>query len=297
MEGWAIPPLCLSVGHNGRVRPLLVTLLLLLATACSSGSGGDSAQGHVDVTLPVGQGIHASAVGYTLEDLKLPAKAGAPARYSFRIGTWQHRTLTKFKIDQTKKMHVYLVRSDLAVFRHIHPRMSAQGVWSGLVTVPTPGRYRLVAEFIADDGGGNGDHLVLGESRVIGHTVKAKPFGKVTGRGTSDGITVRMLSKLVTGSQDGVHLGVSYDGTPADLGTYLGVYGHVTGIERRSGVVEHVHPLGAPDKKGKWAVLRLHTEFEKPGDYRLFVQVRLSGIVHTVPLNVHVARAATGSRA
>jgi hypothetical protein len=34
--------------------------------------------------------------------------------------------------------------------------------------------------------------------------------------------------------------------------------------------------------------LRFHTEFEKPGDYRLFAQVRVDGYLHTVPVTVNV---------
>ena len=41
--------------------------------------------------------------------------------------------------------------------------------------------------------------------------------------------------------------------------------------------------------------MRLHTEFEMPGDYRIFVQVRVDGFLHTVPLTAVVHSGARGS--
>ena len=69
--------------------------------------------------------------------------------------------------EQTKKLHLYVVRTDLAVFRHLHPTMADDGTWSAPVTLPEAGDYRVVAEFVARDEGGDGDFIVLGESKTV----------------------------------------------------------------------------------------------------------------------------------
>jgi hypothetical protein len=51
----------------------------------------------------------------------------------------------------------------------------------------------------------------------------------------------------------------------------------------------HVHPYGEPEATDDGAVLTFHTTFERAGDYRLFVQVRVDGIVHTVPVTATIA--------
>jgi hypothetical protein len=278
------------------MRPLtrsiaLLAGVLLAATGCASGSGDGTTAvaAHHDTTLPAGEGLHRSYVGYSIESLRLPDQAGTPGRYSFHIDDFRHRAQTKFVVDLTKRMHVYLIRDDLAVFRHLHPTMAADGTWSGRVTVPTPGRYRLITEFMVAGQGGNTATLLLGESRTIGHPVPAAPFGPVTGRGTEDGLTVTALSPGRIGSSEEMRIGLTFHGKPAQLGTFLGVYGHVTAVARHSGAIVHIHPLGGPTTRGNTTVLTLHTIFRRPDAYRLFVQVRLSGMVRTVPLNIRVS--------
>ena len=54
-------------------------------------------------------------------------------------------------------------------------------------------------------------------------------------------------------------------------------------------------PLGQPEVGRDGTRLRFHTEFEEAGDYRLFVQVRVDGFLHTVPVTVTVHPGARGS--
>ena len=64
-------------------------------------------------------------------------------------------------------MHVYVVREDLSVFRHVHPQMRPDGTWVGNLTLPDPGKYQVVAEFMARDEGGDGDFVMLGAPSVV----------------------------------------------------------------------------------------------------------------------------------
>ena len=86
---------------------------------------------------------------------------------SFKIQRYDGSTVRDYKVEQTKKLHLYVVRTDLAVFRHLHPTMSQDGTWSAALTLPTPGEYRVVAQFVARDEGGSGDHLMLGSTKTV----------------------------------------------------------------------------------------------------------------------------------
>ena len=283
----------MSIGNRveTRARWFVVALAGVLLAGCAGGPAPKAAR-HTHKTLPAGDGTQASYVGYSLDHLELPTVAGQPGQYSFTIGTFRGSPQTTYFTEQTKKLHAYVVRSDYTVFRHLHPTMSADGVWSGNLTVPEPGRYRLVAEFLAKDDGGNPDHLILGDERVVGGTAADEPVPAATTSATVDDLTVTVHGVLRSGpDRDGnrMRLGVAFRGAAADLGTYLGVSVHVTAFEVTTGAMVHTHPLGSPVSEDGEAVLTFHTAFPTAGDYRMFVQVRVSGIVRTVPITVHVS--------
>jgi hypothetical protein len=76
---------------------------------------------------------------------------------------------------------------------------------------------------------------------------------------------------------------------PVKLGSYLGTFAHVTGFHRQSGAAVHMHPLGQPEVQDTGTQLSFHTQFEKPGEYVCFVQLRVDGFLHTIPVALDVA--------
>jgi hypothetical protein len=80
------------------------------------------------------------------------------------------------------------------------------------------------------------------------------------------------------------------DGTDGavTLGSYLGSYAHVTGFQIRTGAFVHVHPYGEPETTDDGTQLVFHTEFERAGRFQFFVQVRVDGFLHTVPVTATV---------
>jgi len=269
---------------------LLVATLGLTAAGCrgdeQTPTGEDAPHSHTG--LPAGDGTQASYVGYSLTDVRLPAKSDVPGTVTFHIENFRGEPVTAFLTELTKKMHVYVVSTDLSVFRHVHPTMAADGTWSGNLTLPRDGRYRLVAEFVAKDDGGNGDTLVLGTERTIGTPGRAVPVPPVTTATTVDDVTVTVTKAPTVGYEHQMSLGITKASEAASLGTYLGVYAHVSAFNVKTGQLVHLHPLGSPVTEGDRSVLTFHTGFEVPGTYRMFVQSRLSGVVRTIPLTVEV---------
>lgn len=270
--------------------PTVVGLSLLLA-GCSEDasvpSGHSHAGGAAIISLPVGDGTEAEQVGYSLVDVSLPERAGRTGEVSFRVDTYTGRPLTRYFEELTRDLHLYVVSADLTVFRHLHPTMAEDGTWTAPVQLPTAGDYRVVAEFVARDSGGNGDHLVLGVQVPV-------PQGPTAAEPLPDPMmAVEATTEPVAGPDGRMELTVTdIEGRPVRLGTYLGAYGHVTGFHRETGSMVHVHPLDAPAVTEDGSALTFHTEIEQPGEYRLFVQVRVDGYLHTVPVAVTVADAA-----
>lgn len=259
------------------------------AGACGGTIGAaDESAPHTHTSRPAGDGTKASYVGYTLADLKFPKKAGVPGTLSFRITTYQGTTQTEFATELTKKMHVYVVREDLSLLRHVHPTMAADGTWTGNLTVPVDGTYRVVTEFTAQGAGGKADQLVLGAERTLGARGTSTPVPAASTSATDDGLTLTVGDPPTVGYEHQMTLGISKGDEPASLGTYLGVYAHVSAFNVKTGALVHMHPLGSPETKDGRSVLTFHTGFEVPGDYRMFVQNRVSGIVHTIPITVAV---------
>ena len=291
-----------------RLNRYVVALLagvLCAASGCTSSAGeaSDDPQpaGHThaadgsSATLLVGDGTRAVEVGYRLADVRMPSRAGEPGRVSFKIKRYDGSTVRDYKVEQTKKLHLYVVRTDLAVFRHLHPTMSQEGTWSAALTLPTPGDYRVVAQFVARDEGGNGDHLMLGSSKTVPGTWTREPLPR-TRDGDDGTIEVAARGTVAVGNDGRLDLEVrNSSGGPVDLGSYLGSSAHVTGFRERTGAAVHMHPLGEPSVGREGTRLRFHTEFEVPGTYRLFVQVRVDGFLHTVPVTVTVHPGARGS--
>jgi hypothetical protein len=285
------------------VRRLLGILPLVALGACTGGEttpqpdpsavpGHD--HGSARVSLAVGDGTERYDVGYTLADVVLPDRVGEPGELSFRIDGFRKTVQTRFLTEQTKKMHVYVVRDDLAVFRHVHPEMDDDGTWRGTLTLPEPGDYRLVAEFVARDEGGNGDHVLLGARVEVAGDWQPVPAPDATGEGGDWGVEADVLTPLRAGDQQQLTIRLTRpDGAPPSLGQYLGTSAHLTGFHTGTGGAVHMHPLGAPvpDDRGDAPGLDLdfHAEMPEAGTYVLFLQVRVDDFLHTLPIPVEVA--------
>ncbi len=74
--------------------------------------------------------------------------AGKPTRLSFTIDQPSGKPLTSYKTGSGPHtgVHLIIVRSDLGALIHEHPPIGADGRIGETVTLPTPGRYRVVVD-------------------------------------------------------------------------------------------------------------------------------------------------------
>lgn len=288
------------------LRLIVVTMLIVTLVGCSNDAVGtrptenaspaiDESKPHTHgpgnehISLLAGDGTRDYEVGYTLTGVSLPKEAAVPGSVRFQIMTYHGRPLTDYITEQTKDLHLYLIRTDLAGFRHLHPTLGRDGTWSAPVTLPEPGDYRVIAEFVARDEGGNGDHVMLGKTATVPGSWTPEEVDNFT-VGHDGIISVEIDGDLAVGTSGRLDI-VARDaqGRPVKLGTYLGTFAHMTGFHLQSGAVVHMHPLGQPEVEDTATRLSFHTQFEKVGAYVCFVQLRVDGFLHTIPVGFKVA--------
>ena len=274
----------------GLASAAVLGALLLAGCSADDGqveSGHTHAPGQGHTSLAVGDGTRVSEVGYSLAGLQIREQPDGIGELRFRIEDYDGDPVTDYVEELTKELHLYVVNDDLTVFRHLHPTRAEDGTWSAPFDVPDAGGYRVVTEFIAEDDGGNGDHVVLGRPLAL-------PPGDPGDTVAEDRVVNVTVSEApATGPNGELRLVVrDADRQPVNLGTYLGAYSHVTGFNEETGAMVHLHPLGPPEVTEDGSELTFHAEIEQAGDYRLFVQVRVDGFLHTVPVELTVARSA-----
>jgi hypothetical protein len=246
--------------------------------------------------LPFGDGLQTTEVGLTFKASTSSLEPGQQTAYSFRIVDSQGKSFTTFLPEQTKLMHLYLVRSDLTAFQHVHPAMSTDGTWTATLQRLQPGAYRAYAVFTAYDSGGDQISLVLGDTFTVAgaaSTVALPPPSPTT---QVDGYTVTVTaSPMTAGKPVNATITISKDGAPVtNLQPYLGSYADVVAAhegdlafayfipqDRVSGVLEgpSISFRGAPTEAGNW---------------RLFVQFQIDGALHTAALTMGVGHIPLG---
>lgn len=242
-------------------------------------------------TASIGDGTTARAGGYRVADVTLPA-VGRPGDVTFRILDSSGAAVTEYVEEQTKLLHLYVVREDLGSFRHLHPTLDDDGTWRARADLATAGRWRVIAEFTP---GGTAAPVILGDTLdVAGKDEPAVvPRGADAMVGDDGVVRVRLLGPGRVSANGRLRLAITtLDDEPITLGSYLGAAAHLTGFALpggdQGGSFVHVHPYGAPEVTDAGTVLTFHTTFAEPGEYRMFVQVRVDGLLHQVAVTAPV---------
>ncbi|MCN9241000.1 hypothetical protein NGF19_09365 [Streptomyces sp. RY43-2] len=251
-------------------------------------SGGGHEQ-HGAAALP--GGLQVSQGGYTL-DLKSPRLvSGKVDEVRFAIvRDATGRAVTEFEREHGKELHLIVASRDLTVYRHLHPTRAADGTWSTPVELPEAGAYRVFADFKPKGGEG----LTLGADLAAPGTYR--PAALPTDHGTAevDGYEVTLDGALAPGASGELKLTVSRDGKPVrDLQPYLGAYGHLVALRAGDLAYLHVHPHGEPgdgETKPGPEVAFMATA-PSSGTYRLFLDFKHEGKVHTAAFTVHAGHA------
>ncbi len=183
-----------------------------------------------------------------------------------------------------KRMHLIVVRRDLTGFQHLHPRVSGAGTWSTPIMLPDSGSYRVLADFSHE-----GESETLGADLAVDGSAEYERFASQqteTETETETGYEVGIEGEAaLAGEESELAFNIRRGDEVVEVDPYLGADGHLVALREGDLAFLHVHPVeaagGPPAGGAKPGAIRFMTEFPSPGSYRLFLQFRHGGEVHT----------------
>lgn len=242
-----------------------------------------SMDGHAADHAPAGLGV--AEDGYALRVTRTQFQRGEPGELRFAIETADGEPVTEFDELHERRMHLIVVRRDGTEFRHLHPEMDASGTWSVPVRFGEAGVYRAFADFSA----GGEQRTLAGDLFVSGGAFESRPFPAARPLDETDGYKVRLRSgDPVAGEPTSLTFTVSENGRPVDdLQPYLGAKGHLVALREGDLAFLHVHPEESEEAADEIA---FEATFPTAGRYRLYLQFKDEGVVHTAQFTVVVPR-------
>ena len=207
--------------------------------------------------------------------------AGEPTTYTFRV-TDDDGVVTDFELEQTKRMHLIVVRRDFAGFVHLHPDDERpMGHGRRTLTLDEPGVVPRLRRLHRRRRQAHPRHRPVRAGRLPAAYRSRRP--SPTGD-AGDGYTIELLGDVVAGEESELEFVVRHDGeVVTDLDDYLGAKGHLVALRDGDLAYLHVHP--EEDR------LLFEAEFPTAGTYRLFLQFDHGGTVRTGELTVHAEEA------
>jgi hypothetical protein len=202
---------------------------------------------------------------------------GSTATLRFRIVDERGATVRDFDVEHTKRMHLIVARRDLTGFQHLHPRQGADGVWATALRLDRAGSYRVFADFSHD-----GEATTLASDLRVDGAATLEPLPAPATRAvTAGGYEVHLDESTVhAGRETGIHFTVLRNGKPVRVEPYLGANGHLVALREGDLAFLHVHP--------KDGTTEFESTFPTVGRYRLFLQFKHDGRVHTAAFTQEV---------
>jgi hypothetical protein len=199
----------------------------------------------------------------------------------FRVLGADGAPVTEFEVEHTKRMHLIVVRRDLTGFQHLHPVMTDDGAWSTPIELDDAGSYRVFADFNHD-----GESVTLGADLAVDGPAEYEvlPVQQTETETASDYEVGVEGVAAVAGQENELAFNVVRRGRDVDVEPYLGADGHLVALREGDLAFLHVHPVEheeAADTGAQGDSIRFITEFPTAGNYRLFLQFKHGGEVHT----------------
>lgn len=249
--------------------------------AADGGHGQDAAAHGAGDAPPQVRGLSLEQDGLLLSPVTVPDGTGEQGTLSFSVLDADGEAVTGFETEHDKELHLIVVRSDGEEFRHVHPTMSADGVWSIPWTWAEAGSYRVFADFVPE---ATGENVTLGRAVDVAGRVAPQPPTEVSASDTTGGYTATLAGELSATGESTLTATVTKDGEPVtDLEPYLGAYGHLVALRAGDLAYLHVHPEGDEPEPGSVSGpdVAFLTQAPTPGRYLLYLDFKVDGDVHT----------------
>jgi hypothetical protein len=251
-----------------------------VGSALPSSAGATSAMSD-EAMHDAPRGLTASAAGYTLAPVRSTLAAGGDM-LRLRILDERGRAVHDFDLEGGVRLHLIVVRRDLAGYRHVHPRLRRDGSWSVPLRLTQPGAYRVFADFERD-----GRKIVLGHDLFVAGAMTPRPLSAPVGSVRTGGFEVSLDAPPLRAGRDAeLEFAVRRGGALVErFERYVGMRGHLVALRAGDLPYTHVHEVEGEAERGR---LRFAAELDEPGTYRLFLQFKIDGRVVTAPFTVEV---------
>jgi len=229
-------------------------------------------------------GLSVTQDGATIAPAASTAVAGRQQPLRFRVLGGDGVALRSgYQVEAQRLMHLIVVRRDLTGYQHLHPVMRADGTWSVPLKVAEPGAYRVFADFQRSC-----RKYVLASDLLAPGDFRPQALPAPVATATADGYRVRIEHAALRAGEDApLRFTVSRGGRPVrHIQPYLGARGHLVAVRQGDLAYLHVHPEERDDAAD---AIPFSADFTSAGSYRLFLQFRIDGTVHTAAFTVKVA--------
>jgi hypothetical protein len=275
---------------------LLAGSVVLLAAACSSSSSRPAAP-----TIAAARTFHLA--GFRPSGVVQPGKRFVVA---FRIDQPSGAALVDYRrgAGPHTGIHLIVVRDDLSVIIHRHPKIGPDGSIRQPIVLPAPGRYRIIIDAYPNLTGPQRNFQLFANLRAAGtHKPRRLPSFEPTQVVDCYRVSLRGASHLRAIRPAFVTATVTDPkGRPARFTPWYGALAHA--IFFRAGSLDYFHThvcgpaatgctsvLGGASVTGRSSKpgrLDVGVLVPLPGTWRLFLQFRATGHVLTVPFTLRV---------
>ncbi|MEV6136374.1 hypothetical protein AB0L63_10000 [Nocardia sp. NPDC051990] len=254
-------------------------------------TGHDHHTGHDDHAAHGGGlpgGLQITQDGYTLA-LAEPIVAPGDIEFRFRILGPDGAPVTDYTPIHDRELHLIVVQRELTGFWHVHPALTADGVWTVKLNLPQAGAYRVFTDIAPR---ALGKTITLGADLAVAGVYEPRPVPAAARTAIVDDYEVTLGGDLVPGDGRLLTLTVHKKGEAVtDLQPYLAAYGHLVILRAGDLAYVHVHPNGEPGD-GITAAgpdITFHTAVPGPGTYRLFLDFKHGDVVRTAAFTLPTA--------
>lgn len=230
------------------------------------------------------QAVQNRSANYQMQLSSSPERVEAGKTAKLIIALKSNDKNISLEVSHEKKLHLILVSDDLTWFSHVHPEEQPDSTLVVSETFPKGGRYLLFADYkpvAAKQNVSKAEIQVVGRSSRDDFELK-KPVSK-----TGDYVvTLVNGNDIEAGRTNHLKIIVEKGGfriSKDDLQQYLGAVAHIVMISNADKDYIHIHPMS-----GKDFPIYGETSVQKPGIYRMWVQFKVGGKVHTADFTINV---------